>query len=432
MDILKILHTADLHFSQKQDKLEETIYCTDYILAQAELIQPSLSIVAGDTVDEYDGRINLDSPPARASIKFIKDLAMISPVVIVRGTISHDREAPYIFGQLDTKFPVHVSHDIEMICLLQNKTFEPYYGDPRSIAENRYHVPLKAVITLLPSPDKGKTLSGCINQDIMSANIEASDKMRDILTAIGEINKTVPENIPRILVAHGMITGSEFSSGIRATGEDFEYSVSDINLTNTDYKAFGHIHKMQKFPGNIFYSGSAGRMNLGETEEKGFLVPILMEREVTAVDFVSTPARKFSLHETKWETGGLEAITTEALKCASECDGADVRFRYSIPEEEAHTVDRKALITKFKEAGANSVKIESSIIPKVRQRAEGISQLETLPDKIRKWGATTGVEIPDRTIEISETIEGESVDELIESVKRSLSQKEETHGQECV
>lgn len=326
MKSLKVLQSGDQHYSNKADKLSEVITTNSYLLERARIEQPDVAVLTGDVVDEHDGPIRIDSEAARAAIRFVTDLADICPVVIVRGTRSHDRETPYLFRHLRTTNQVHVATNIEQIAMLPNNQFVTL-GEDCQYSIDEY----KVVFTLFPSPDKSNLIAAFGGESLTGTTMLAKEALNDVLGYIGEINNQIPKNVPRILAAHGMITGAEYSSGSTATGEDFEYCLSDLALTNTDLKAFGHIHKYQKFPGNVYYSGSPGRLNMGETEIKGFLIHDFNGRTLENSQFIETPARRFVLYDVPWID--VETIMEQAAACEFECSGADVRFRYTIPEE---------------------------------------------------------------------------------------------------
>jgi DNA repair exonuclease SbcCD nuclease subunit len=411
---MKVLHTADEHFSNKADKLAEVITVTDYLLERAREEQPDVAVIAGDLVDEHDGPIRIDSEAARAAINFVTALAGVCPVVIVRGTRSHDRETPYLFSRLKTTHAVHVASKIEQVALMYDNTFVPF--DDGLCGE------VKAVFTLIPSPDKCNLIAAFGGDSISSATMYAKEAINDMLGYLGSVNAQVPEGIPRILVAHGMITGAEYSNGSIATGDDYEYCLSDLALTNTDLKAFGHVHKQQSFHGNVFYSGSPGRLDSGEKEVKGFLIHSLEGRTLESTRFIETPAREYSMCEALWSDEGVEHIMAEVAACEAGCAGTEVRFSYEIPEENRHQVSRQDLIARFMAAGATAVKIEQIVLAPQRQRGgAGISKLESLPEKMIKYGSTIGAEIPARTLYLSSKIEGLDVAELIEDAKRAIA-----------
>lgn len=408
MKSLKVLHTADLHFSRNPDKLEEVIRCTDHILVVAKKELPDVIILAGDTLDEFDGAIRLDSETARAAISFVQRAAEIAPVVIIRGTKSHDREAPYIFRHLQATYPIHVTSDIEQVALVENPCtrfidfFEAFAADD---------VNVKCAFTLVPSVDKSYLMANA-DGTIRDGNMQTRELLHDLFRGLGEVNEII-RDVPRIMVSHGMVTGAMFSSGQTAVGEDLEFGVNDLQQVKCDYVALGHVHKYQSFPGNIHYSGSPGRLNFGEQEEKGFLMVEFDGQAVKEIKFHPTPARRFGLYAMEWADGGRDKIMAELARAEAECEGADVRFRYTIPEEEKHTVDRADIEKRILAAGARRCKVEMTIIPRQRQRAAGISKIATLPEKVSTWGATVDEDIPEGVLKIAATIEGKDVDELL-------------------
>ncbi len=415
MPQLLVLQTGDQHFSNKADKLAESIVTNHAVLDKAEIELPDVILMTGDLVDEHDGPIRIDSESARAAIQYVKRAASIAPVLIIRGTRSHDRETPYLFDQLQTIHPVRVCSRIEMVALLPDNSFINM-GDEAPYMMEDY----KAVFTVFPSPDKANLIATFGGASITASTLNAKEVLNDTLAYVGSVNAEIPPNVPRIFVAHGMITGAKFSSGTVATGEDFEYSLADLALTQTDLKAFGHVHKFQTFPGNVFYSGSAGRLNMGETEEKGFLMHEMEGRALIQTRFIETPARRFVLYDVPWGDGGIDYILARANECESECNGADVRFRYAIPEEFRHMINREDLVKRFTDAGARLIKIEPTLIPKIRQRAAGISQMTSMANKVRKWAETVGIELPDRVTAIALTIESRDAEELIDDAKNAV------------
>lgn len=399
---MKILHTADLHFQNNPELLQEVVRVTDYLVEVAAAEKPDVIILAGDTLDEYHGRIRLDSDAARAAIRCVQNFAEVAPVVIVRGTKSHDREAPFIFEHLRTKHPVYVASEPELVGLYHapggSRQFSPVGSGG---------LPL-AVFTLCPSLDK-QFFSATFDGGIRDGNVSMRELAHDLFAGFGLVNETV--EVPRILVTHGMVTGAVFSTGQQAIGEDLELGLDTLRAAKCDYVALGHVHKRQTFGRDVAYSGSPGRMNFGEQEEKGALLVEVERGKPPVIRFVPTPARKFVFVDVEWD-GIVEAIHAAIQDALTTCRGCHVRVRYSIPEEHRHAVNRDEVEKALIAAGALKAKVECQIIPATRTRAAGISRASTLPEKVEKWAATTGVDVPPRVLEIASVIEGMEVAEL--------------------
>ena len=403
--MFKLLHTGDLHFSNHIDKLQEVVRTSDFILRSAESDRPDCIVLAGDVLDEYDGRIRIDSDCARAAISFVERAANIAPVVIIRGTRSHDRESPYLFKHLRSRFPVHVASDVEMVAL----ELDPFGIGSFTTAIDA-NADYAAVFTLVPSLDKAALLGRISVESIKDGNWQFKEAIHDMFAGFGLINQQF--SCPTVLVTHGMLTGACFSSGQTAIGEDLEFGLNDLHAAGCDYVALGHVHKHQQW-GNVVYSGSPGRLNFGETEDKGFCM-VDFAGKVPSMRFIQTPARKFWFGELAWEDGFEASVVTDHVQAhLGEVEGADVRFRYSVPEEYRQQVDRDLIERMFLEAGAARVKIEAQVLPRQRVRAAGISRAETLPEKVVKWADCVGETVPDRVLALASVIEGQDADELL-------------------
>lgn len=402
---MRVAHISDTHFSMKPEKLAEVMTVTDAALEKMAAAQPDLIVISGDTVDEFDGPIHAKSDCYRAAYSFVERCAEIAPVAIVLGTPSHDRDMPINFRKIPG---VYVADKIEMVALRAHP-FKKYEFMPLDSVDDN---DLAAVLTFLPSPDKSKVIAAFGGESKQMTNLVAKEVLHDALAYIGEVNASVPAGIPKIVIGHGMITGAMFSTGAVSTGEDFEFRLHDLIMTNTDLKCFGHVHKHQIFPGNIVYAGSPGRLNFGEVEDKGFVMAEIDYFGQVSLEFIKLPAREFFLCECEWE--GIEQLLADVDRFSVEVKGCDVRFRYTIPEEERHKVNRADIEATFLNGGARMVKIECVIVPKLRARAEGISRLVTLREKIIKWAGCVNIDVPERVLTISDTIEGKTVPELLE------------------
>lgn len=404
--MFRVLHTADLHFSMKTEKLQEVVRTTDFILQWATDKRPDCIVIAGDLLDHYDGKIGADSDCFRAAKRFIHIAADIAPVAIVRGTKSHDKNIDGLFDDIRSRFPVHVSSDVDMVALAPNAVS----GVPEFWPASSMHLnggsPL-CVFTLVPSLDKAALLGRIGGESIKDGNFQFREAVHDMFAGFGLINSQMP--CPTVLITHGMLTGAVFSTGQQAVGEDLEFSLNDLRAAKCEAVMLGHVHKVQQW-GEVAYCGSPGRLNFGEQEEKGFLMWEFAGKEVRNY-FVPTPARRFVFGDLQ-EWSGADNVYNEALCMARDCQGAFVRLRYVVPEEDRQSVDRGHLEAIFE--GAASVKIEVQVIPKQRVRAAGISRVESLSDKVVKWAETVDVEVPDNVLGLASIIEGKDAEELLQ------------------
>ena len=126
-------------------------------------------------------------------------------------------------------------------------------------------------------------------------------------------------------------------------------------------------------------------MHYGEEGDKGFVL-WTVDANGASLEFVPTPARRM-VHLDFDDKPDMEAVKAAAVSA----QGAFVRVRWSVAEEEQATVDRAAVLAALD--GATEVKLEGRVIPVVRSRAEGISQAHSLAEKVRRWAEATGVEV---------------------------------------
>ncbi|MCR4288286.1 MAG: hypothetical protein NUW09_09780, partial [Deltaproteobacteria bacterium] len=182
------------------------------------------------------------------------------------------------------------------------------------------------------------------------------------------------------------VTGASLSTGQQMVGREIELGVGDLRMAQADLVCLGHIHKAQNW-GEVYYSGSITRLNFGEAEEKGFWVHRFDsgKRRKVVSEFIKTPAREMV-------TLDCDALpSSDALPLVPE--GACVRLRYRVPEENVHKVDEKSLRETLSVMGAAEITIEKTVAPRQRVRAEGISGLVSLEEKLRKWAEISGMDI---------------------------------------
>lgn len=380
---MKILHCGDIHY--RNDLVDEINKCTGFMVAHAKKEAIDLSIIAGDLFDE---RQTYDSVAFRSAVDFIKKLSDVSPVYILKGTNTHDGSSIKFLESIDTKYPVYVAEEVGHICF-QNDfkviEYEALTGELRKEASIT-GLCTKALIFGIPPVTKANMLA--INgNDMEGSRQDTIEAVRNVLQMFGTLSEEAHNaGIPVILTGHLTVTGSTLSTGQQMVGREVELGVGDLRMTGADLICLGHIHKVQSW-NEIFYSGSITRLNFGEEEDKGFWIHDFHESELKESRFIKTPARQMvtvDLNDESAET---------VMKNLSE--GSYVRVRYDTTEEDVHKINEKEIKNNLLNAGAADVKIEKTVTPTERVRAEGISRINNLDEKLRKWGETSGIEISD-------------------------------------
>lgn len=365
-----ILHFGDIHF--RNDLLAEIVKCVEFVAMTVEsTIRPDVIVIAGDVFDE---RQPYDSPAFLAADRYIRRLSRAAPVLIVKGTPSHDGQT-LKFCENER---VYVSEMPEQVFLT-----------PRGFIRSNGTVPGNAKALFSCMPSISKTFVASISKGGLSeTTLNTVELMRDVLRGWGEVNARIGTSIPTVLVGHLSVTGANLSTGQQMVGREIELGVGDLRMAQADLVCLGHIHKAQNW-GEVYYSGSITRLNFGEAEEKGFWVHRFEPGKCKKIisEFIKTPAREMV-------TLDCDAMpSSDALPLVPE--GACVRLRYRVSEEDVHKVDEKALREKLSVMGAAEITIEKTVTPRQRVRSEGISGFVSLEEKLRKWAEISGIDISD-------------------------------------
>jgi hypothetical protein len=174
--------------------------------------------------------------------------------------------------------------------------------------------------------------------------------------------------------------------GVPMAGFDHEFTTGALFGAEAQAFMLGHIHRHQAWEQEsiagrqcIAYPGSIGRFHYGEEGGKGFL---FWEIDADQARFTLEPTPACRTVDIVFESQpDLDAL--RAAVAQQDIAGAFVRVRWTVAEEDRHQVDRAAIERLLE--GAAETKLEGRILPVVRTRAAGISQLGNLADKVRVW-----------------------------------------------
>lgn len=384
---MKVLHCADIHY--RNDLVDEINKCTNFMVNKAKEEEIDLSIIAGDLFDE---RQTYDSPAFKAAVEFVKKLSELSPVYILKGTNSHDGISIKFLESVNTKYPVYVAEEIGHVCFQNDFKIVDHETLIKELRKEASITGLctKALIFGIPPVTKANMLAFGGN-DMEGSRQDTIDALRNVIQMFGTLAEEAHDaGIPVILAGHLTVTGSTLSTGQQMVGREVELGAGDLRMTGGDLICLGHIHKAQSWK-EIFYPGSITRLNFGEEEDKGFWLHEFHESGLKDSRFIKTPARQ--MVTIFLDDGSSETAISNLT------EGSYVRVRYETTEEDVHKIDEKEIKNKLLNAGAADVKIEKKVTPAERVRAEGISSLNSLVEKLRKWAETSGTGISDGVIE---------------------------------
>jgi len=199
--------------------------------------------------------------------------------------------------------------------------------------------------------------------------------------------------VPSIGVSHGTVFGCMSEHGVPMAGFDHEFTTGALFAAEAQAFMLGHIHRHQAWDcearhgqQRIAYAGSIGRFHYGEDGDKGWL---LWEVDTSSAvcTLQPTPARRTV--DIVFD-GKPDLDTLRDAVAQQDVAGAFVRVRWTVADEDRHEVNRQAIQEAL--GAAAEVKLEGRIVPVVRTRAAGISQLDSLEQKVTAWAQATGVQ----------------------------------------
>ena len=407
--MIRIAQFSDLHYSTKN--MLEADRCFSHAIDRAIALRVEAAVVSGDSTDHA---LDLHSPAVERLARNIRRLADHCPVLMLQGTFSHEPPGTLaMFRLLGGRYPVHVADRIGQVGLTV---------DGRWVASEAWcftSLPrgLRALFSCVPTVNKAVVAA---TAGARSAAQAVGEHLAVLLRGFAASNQVAhAQGLATIGVSHGTVFGCISEHGVPMAAFDHEFTTGALFGAQAQAFMLGHIHRHQAWenqaaalgalvgPQCIAYPGSIGRFHYGEEGDKGFL---LWEIAMDEVRFTlePTPARRILdiVFEGKPDLEVLrEAVQREDLA------GAFVRVRWTVADEDRHEVNRAA-IQKLLE-GAAETKLEGRIVPVVRVRSAGISQLASLADKVRAWAKSTDAK-PDPLLDCLQALASQTPEAIAE------------------
>ncbi|PPU86298.1 metallophosphatase family protein [Xanthomonas hortorum pv. hederae] len=379
---MRIAHFSDLHYGPRN--LAEADRCFGAAIDAAIAARAEVAVLSGDATDHA---LDLHAPSTARLAGQLRRLADHCPVLMLQGTYSHEPPGTLaVPGMLGGRHPIQVVERIGQVALAASG------GWIASPGWRFDEVPADAV-----------ALFSCV-PTVNKAAVAAAMGAGEAATAVGEQLQVVlrgfapghraarRRSLPCVGVSHGTVFGAVSEHGVPMAGFDHEFTTGALFAAEAQAFLLGHIHRHQAWERTgpaglqrIAYAGSIGRFHYGEADEKGWLL-WEVEADGAQCRLMPTPARR-TLELDFDGPPDLEAIRRAVAE--QEIEGAFVRVRWRVAEEDRHDVDRKAIEGLL--AGAAGIKLEGRIVPVQRSRAAGIAGLVRLPDKIRAWAKVSDV-----------------------------------------
>ncbi|MEO3714101.1 metallophosphoesterase family protein [Roseateles flavus] len=383
---MRIAHFSDLHYGTAM--LDEADRCFGAAIDRAIAERVAVAVISGDATDHA---LSLHEPATLHLLSQVRRLADHCPVLMLQGTFSHEPPGGLaVFPLVGACHPVHVATCIQQVALVRDAWGVRRWQASQGWCFEAVPADVELVVSCVPTINKAAVAAAVGAVDASQA---VGEQLALLFAGFAPINREArARGIPTAAVSHGTVFGSLSEHGVPMAGFDHEFNTGALFSAEAQAVMLGHIHRHQSWERDgtcglqcIAYAGSIGRFHYGEDGDKGFLLWDVVAGAARC-ELVPTPARRTVDIEFEGRPD-LETLREAVERHALE--GAHVRVRWVVADEDRHCVDRAAIMRLL--AGAAQVKLEGRIMPVVRTRAPGISQLGSLADKVRRWADLSGV-----------------------------------------
>lgn len=278
---MNILHTSDWHIGKRlmdRERLPEQIAALDEITRICDERAVDLVLVAGDVFDTY-------MPSAEAEQAFFHAVSRIAgkrrAVVLISG--NHDdgvrlaasaplaaQEGIYLFGGGQEIADCGGGRPVRAVAA----------GEGYLVVENAQGE--RVYINALPYPNEARLKEEKTEESY-------ADKLRRRIER-GDAGFT--GGMPHILLSHLFVAGGKVSESERDIDLGGARAVPVSLFEGFDYVALGHLHKPQKFGGNVRYCGSLLQYSFDEREDKQVILLHTQGERILSVEEIGLTAGK--------------------------------------------------------------------------------------------------------------------------------------------
>ena len=278
---MNILHTSDWHIGKRlmdRERLPEQIAALDEIARICDERAVDLVLVAGDVFDTY-------MPSAEAEQACFHAVSRIAgkrrAVVLISG--NHDdgvrlaasaplaaQEGIYLFGGGQEIADCGGGRPVRAVAA----------GEGYLVVENAQGE--RVYINALPYPNEARLKEEKTEESY-------ADKLRRRIER-GDAGFT--GGMPHILLSHLFVAGGKVSESERDIDLGGARAVPVSLFEGFDYVALGHLHKPQKFGGNVRYCGSLLQYSFDEREDKQVILLHTQGERILSVEEIGLTAGK--------------------------------------------------------------------------------------------------------------------------------------------
>jgi hypothetical protein len=305
----------------------------------------------------------------------------------------------------------------------------------------------RASIFVLPYPHRaGLVSAGTAHADLGQ---DARTLLEPIfMAATDELRAAAKAGDLCAFIAHVNIGGSMSSVGQPQIQREIELDPALLDRLGNMPKIVNHVHKAQTIHG-AHYAGSICPMDFGEMEAKGFLVvecePVPAEQvegitelpSAWSFDVVTVPlaiAPQYHIEGALTREGFTYQVV--AGPGGAVCDvpaswaGADLRVRYTYRAGELSALDEAHVHAEF--AGCRSMKLEKVRVSEEALRAPEVIAAVTLPDKLERYCALTGIAWTPALAEKVDALQQLDLEGVVATWRRRTFAPAAPHGEKAV
>ncbi|WP_195985333.1 exonuclease subunit SbcD [Clostridium sp. D33t1_170424_F3] len=417
---IKVLHTADWHIGSfpgpevngENARLKDIEECLEKLAATANDEEPDIIIISGDVFHQARVWSDRGLREARIAIGYIKRLAAVAPVCVLRGTPNHDSEEQ--FNMLRTYFTGD-----ERVTIMD---------EPGVYAVKTYGGGTAVQVAALPGFDRGYYRA---RHPGLSKEEENEMFTAELAKMIIGLKAQCSDAVPSILSTHFTVTGANTESGQTQLFAQYEPVIEPATLAAADFDlvCLGHIHRPQQLEGclNTFYCGSIFGLNFNdEGQQRGFYIHELEYGRVSS-RFIETPSREFltiRMDEqdiSAFNGGGAEAIYSN-LTPGQLIQNKIVRVLYNCTDESNKTLNKTLLESVIYNAGAYWVQEITPEKISVTANRNALGADNTPEDNLREYLEETGVDPAKAAeyIELARPIIAEALESTLTEKKTGL------------
>lgn len=372
---MKIAHIGDAHWGlgypgpTPESRFEDISRTMRWAAEKMVAENVDLVLFAGDAFKDSKVMLDRATREIKAFAEWLRYLGSRNiPVVVISGTPSHDAISAYELVD-DMRIPnveIHTRPFLTRVTTRSGKTVN---------------------VACLPGLNRSNVVTKEEFRDLTPKEVHQvmTSKLRDLCWGL---HAQADPEYPTVLLSHMTYAGAD--TGFDELLQEHEPILTQEAVSPFGLVCLGHIHRPQEIKsgnltGDVYYCGSPERLTFNdEAIRPGFWIH---GGDTRLSEFVETPAREFLTIDIPGGTPKADMFVEGILFPNGLIEGAVVRIRAELTEEQARMVDRKAMEKGLYDDGAFHVAeiridVERAERSRDREVTEGLGPVQA----VERWG----------------------------------------------